>query len=262
MKFRPCIDIHNGSVKQIVGGSLMDAGNQAKDNFVSEYGAAHYANMYKRDGFKGGHIIILNNAESEYYEADIEQAKAALKVFDGGMQIGGGVNLDNALMYLELGASHVIVTSYVFRDGIIDYDRLNAISKFVGKDRLVLDLSCRFAGDDYYVVTDRWQKITSERFNRELFEKLGQYCDEFLVHAVDVEGHASGVEKRVIEILGECDCKKVTYAGGIHSLEDLEFIREAGKGKVDFTIGSALDLFGGDIPYSSLSEYASSQNVF
>ncbi len=257
MKFRPCIDIHNGSVKQIVGGSLKDDNNQATDNFVSEKDAGYYANMYHRDNFIGGHIIILNPESSEYYEADIEQAKKALSVYKEGMQIGGGVNDTNALRYLELGASHVIVTSYVFRDGMIDFERLTKLSELVGSDRLVLDLSCRYHNGKYYVVTDRWQKITNEVLDKSLLEKLSRYCDEFLVHAVDVEGKAAGVEKDVIRILGECEGMKITYAGGIHSIEDIEFIKEAGNDNVDFTIGSALDLFGGKIPYEYLVKYFS-----
>lgn len=255
MRFRPCIDIHNGSVKQIVGGSLSDEDNHAEDNFVSVKDAGYYAQMYKRDGFKGGHIIILNPAGSDYYEKDVEQAKLALEVYPGGMQIGGGVNIGNAERYLDLGASHVIVTSYVFRNGIIDYERLKNLSYLIGKNRLVLDLSCRFDGNEYYVVTDRWQKMTNERFDIELIEKLGDYCDEFLVHAVDVEGKTSGIEKKVVEILGGVSEKAVTYAGGIHSMQDIEFIKEKGNCRVDFTIGSALDLFGGKIKYSELSMY-------
>lgn len=160
MKFRPCIDIHNGSVKQIVGGSLKDDGSQAEDNFVSLQDASYYAGMYKRDGLKGGHVIILNPPGSQYYNADIAQAEKALGTFRNGMQAGGGVNIDNAKMYLDMGASHVIVTSYVFGDGIIDYSRLKKISALTGREKLVLDLSCRYAGDNYYIVTDRWQKIT------------------------------------------------------------------------------------------------------
>jgi len=255
MKFRPCIDIHNGSVKQIVGSSLKDDGSRAEDNFVSLKDAGYYAGMYKRDGFTGGHVIILNPAGSPYYEADIVQAEKALNTFRNGMQAGGGVNASNARMYLDMGASHVIVTSYVFRDGIIDYNRLKQLSALAGRDRLVLDLSCRYINGSYYIVTDRWQNITNEILDSRLLEKLGSYCDEFLVHAVDVEGKASGIEKPVISILASCS-RKVTYAGGIHSMEDISYIKEYGKGNVDFTIGSALDLFGGNIPYSSLKQYS------
>lgn len=254
MNFRPCIDIHNGAVKQIVGASLKDTGDLAKDNFVSLKDAGYYASMYKQDGLSGGHIIILNKAGSSFYDADIAQAKKALEAFKGGMQIGGGVNADNACKFLDIGASHVIVTSYVFRNGIIDYDRLEKLSAITGKERLVLDMSCRYVDKEYYIVTDRWQKTTKEVLNNNLLEKLGSYCDEFLVHAVDVEGKLSGIEKNVIEILAGCS-KKVTYAGGIHSMDDIHYIEEHGKGKVDFTIGSALDLFGGSISYVDCKKY-------
>lgn len=255
MEFRPCIDIHNGSVKQIIGSSLKDTGNAATDNFVSGMDAAYYADMYKKDGFKGGHIIILNPEESPYYKADFAQAEKALKAFSGGIQAGGGITAYNAAKFLDMGASHVIVTSYVFRNGIIDYQRLKELSAITGKERLVLDLSCRYTGDGYYIVTDRWQKTTKEKLSFKLMEKLGAYCDEFLVHAVDVEGKASGIEKDVIKILAGCN-KKATYAGGIHSTEDIAYIEKHGRGNVNFTIGSALDLFGGSIPYASLKKYS------
>lgn len=254
MNFRPCIDIHNGAVKQIVGASLKDAGDLAKDNFVSLKDAGYYANMYKQDSLSGGHIIILNKAGSSFYDADIKQARKALMAFKGGMQIGGGINADNASKFLDMGASHVIVTSYVFREGIIDYGRLEKLSSLIGKDRLVLDMSCRYVDGKYYIVTDRWQNTTKEVFCNNLLSKLGNYCDEFLVHAVDVEGKASGIEKNIIKILAECN-KKTTYAGGIHSMEDIYYIEEHGKKKVDFTIGSALDLFGGSVPYVDCKKY-------
>lgn len=252
MKFRPCIDIHNGSVKQIVGGSLSDQGNLATDNFVSGYDAAFYAEMYRRDGLQGGHIILLNPAGSEYYGGDLRQAAAALEAYPGGMQIGGGMNPDNAERFLDMGASHIIVTSYVFRDGRIDYERLMEMQKLVGREHLVLDLSCRYAGDDYYIVTDRWQKVTEEAFQRETLQRLSEYCDEFLVHAVDVEGKASGIEQEVIRRMGSFATCPMTYAGGIHDQEDLDFIQKEGRNRVDFTIGSALDLFGGNIAYHDI----------
>ena len=252
MKFRPCIDIHNGSVKQIVGGSLRDEGNRAVDNFVSQFDAAFYAEKYKEDGLSGGHITLLNPKGSEYYQKDVEQAGRALAAYPGGLQIGGGMDVSNAEFFLDMGASHIIVTSYVFRDGMIDMGRLRQMSALIGKEHLVLDLSCRFAGDDYYIVTNRWQMVTSERMNQDTLNRLAEYCDEFLVHAVDVEGKASGVEREVVERLGRERVLPVTYAGGVHSLEDIEWIRSAGNGFVDFTVGSALDLFGGPIPYKSL----------
>lgn len=252
MRFRPCIDIHNGEVKQIVGGSLKDCGNQADNNYVSSYDAAFYADLYHKDGLKGGHIILLNPMDSEYYNKDLEQAKKALQHFPKGLQIGGGVTINNAESFLEMGASHVIVTSYVFRDGRIDYERLEALSELVGKEHLVLDLSCRFVKDDYYIVTDRWQKVTDEKFNSSLLEKLSVYCDEYLVHAVDVEGKKSGIEKEVIRRMAGYQGLPMTYAGGIHSLDDIYWIKENGENRVDYTIGSALDLFGGKIPYQSI----------
>mgnify|MGYP001161720786 FL=1 len=252
MKFRPCIDIHNGSVKQIVGGTLSDRGNQAEDNFVSEYDAAFYANMYREDGLTGGHIILLNKADSEYYEADLAQAKEALTAFPRGLQIGGGVNLQNAESFLDMQASHVIVTSFVFRDGRIDWDHLKQLVSLVGREHLVLDLSCRFVQDDYYIVTDRWQKVTKQHFSVETLEMLSEYCDEFLVHAVDVEGKTSGIEKQVIQRMGQFQGCPMTYAGGIHSPQDLQYIAKAANETVDYTIGSALDLFGGSIAYKSI----------
>lgn len=252
MKFRPCIDIHNGSVKQIVGGSLQDQGDHAVNNFISGQDAAYYANKYKEDGLTGGHIIILNPEGSEYYQKDLWQAREALRAFPQGMQIGGGINQKNAEFFLDMGASHIIVTSYVFRDGIIDMERLEKLSLQIGKEHLVLDLSCRYVKDDYYIVTNRWQKVTKEKMNQKTLTYLSQYCDEFLIHAVDVEGKASGVEKEVVRRIGEQKIIPTTYAGGIHSMADIDWIREAGKENVDYTVGSALDLFGGTIPYRSL----------
>ena len=252
MKFRPCIDIHNGKVKQIVGGSLKDAGNQAQENFVSEQNAAFYASLYKEKGLKGGHIILLNSADSEYFQATKAQAMLALGAYPGGLQIGGGVNPDNAADYLAAGASHVIVTSYVFRDGHISWKNLEKMVDAVGKEHLVLDLSCRKKEDAYYVVTDRWQKFTEEKVSLELMEKLGAYCDEFLIHAVDVEGKAKGIEVSLAKLLGKYEGHPVTYAGGVGSVEDIQLLKQAAGGKVDVTVGSALDLFGGTIPFEKL----------
>lgn len=255
MKFRPCIDIHNGKVKQIVGGSLKDKNNQAKENFVSEVDSTYYANLYKANNIKGGHIILLNSKDSEYFEATKGEALKALMAYKGGLQIGGGVNCDNALEYIEAGASHVIVTSYVFKNGKINYDNLNKIFNAVGKEHLVLDLSCRKKDDKYYIVTDRWQKFTDVCIDENIFYELSKYCDEFLVHAVDVEGKASGIEEEVAKVLGRLENIKVTYAGGISSFADLDILKELGNGKVDFTIGSALDIFGGKMQFDSVVKY-------
>ncbi len=252
MKFRPCIDIHNGKVKQIVGGSLTDVQDQAKENFVSEQDAAFYAEMYKKAGIRGGHVILLNSQDSPYYEATKAQALLALRTYPGGLQIGGGVNPDNAQEYLDAGASHVIVTSYVFRDGRISWENLSKMKEAAGKENLVLDLSCRKKDGKYYIVTDRWQKFTDVIVTLEVMEKLGSYCDEFLVHAVDVEGKAHGVETELAALLGEYEGNLVTYAGGVGSMEDIEELRIYGKNRLDVTVGSALDLFGGSLPFAEL----------
>ena len=252
MKFRPCIDIHNGKVKQIVGGSLTDVQDQASENFVSEQDASFYADLYKKAGIKGGHVILLNCHDSPYYEATKEQALLALRTYPKGLQIGGGVNPDNAGEYLNAGASHVIVTSYVFKDGKISWKNLNRMKDTVGKENLVLDLSCRKKDGKYYIVTDRWQKFTEVIVTLETMEELGNYCDEFLVHAVDVEGKARGVETELAALLGAYRGNPVTYAGGVGSVSDIEDLRKYGKDRLDVTVGSALDLFGGRIPFTEL----------
>ena len=252
MRFRPCIDIHNGKVKQIVGGSLRDQGDQAQENFVAEQDAPFFARLYQSRGIRGGHIILLNPATSPYYEATRQQAIEALKAYPGGMQIGGGIREDNAESFLDAGASHVIVTSYVFRDGHISWKNLEKMVDAAGKEHLVLDLSCRKKEDAYYVVTDRWQKFTEEEVTLELMEKLGAYCDEFLIHAVDVEGKAKGIEVSLAKLLGEYNGHPVTYAGGVGSMEDIQTLKMAAGGKLDVTVGSALDLFGGTIPFEKL----------
>ena len=255
MKFRPCIDIHNGSVKQIVGGSLSDKNNFAVDNFVSEYDGAYYGKLYKSYGLTGGHIIILNPVGSEFYNADLEQAYSALSAFEGGLQIGGGINGQNAARFLDKGASHVIVTSFVFKNGVVNFDNLNRLVKSVGKSRLVLDLSCRKSDGKYYVVTDRWQKFTDIEMNSQTLEMFSKYCDEFLIHAVDTEGKAKGIEPQIVQTMGEyCEIPS-TYAGGISSFCDLDTLKELGRGKIDFTIGSALDIFGGNMSFEKVAGY-------
>ena len=252
MKFRPCIDIHNGKVKQIVGGSLKDSGDQARENFASEYDSTYYANLYKKDGLTGGHIILLNPVSSEYYGATREQALQALRAYPGGMQVGGGITAENAAEYIRAGASHVIVTSYIFRDGEILWKKLNQLTKAVGREHIVIDLSCRKKEDGYYIVTNRWQTFTQMKVCREILEMLSDYCDEFLVHGVDAEGKSSGVEEELVAILSGYEGHPVTYAGGIGSMEDLERFAKISEEKLDFTIGSALDLFGGNLPYDKI----------
>lgn len=255
MRFRPCIDIHNGKVKQIVGGSLRDRGDQAKENFVAEEGADYFARLYQKDGLKGGHIIILNKSDSPYFEASKAQAKAALDVYPGGLQVGGGIGKENALEYLEAGASHVIVTSAVFRNGQISWEALKELSGITGKERLVLDVSCRRQEDQYYIVTDRWQTFTEEVVSLDLLRRLSVYCDEFLIHGVDVEGKGSGMEEGLVQLLSNWKECPITYAGGISSFSDLERLYELSGGSLDVTIGSALDLFGGGLPYKDVLEF-------
>lgn len=255
MEFRPCIDIHNGKVKQIVGGSLKDIGNLATENFVATQDAAFYAKLYKDAGIKGGHIILLNAVDSEYYQATKEQALLALRTYPGGLQVGGGITPGNAKEFLDAGASHVIVTSYVFKDGRIHYERLMELVNAVGKEHLVLDISCKKTDKGYVVVTDRWQKMTDELVTKELMDKLSRYCDEFLVHAVDVEGKAEGIETKLAAMLGEWQGKPITYAGGVHSYEDLELLKKLGRERVNVTVGSALDLFGGKLAWEKVLEF-------
>jgi phosphoribosylformimino-5-aminoimidazole carboxamide ribotide isomerase len=236
--FRPCIDLHEGKVKQIVGGTLSDSGAGLRTNFVSEKSAAWFADLYRRDALRGGHVILLGPGNEE-------AAREALAAYPGGLHLGGGVNLENARAWLEAGASHVIVTSWVFRDGRVDYERLNELVTRIGKSRLVLDLSCRQRDGEYFVVTDRWQKFTDEKLSPALLQKLGEHCDEFLFHAADVEGLCRGIDQALVTKLGEWTPLPTTYAGGARSLEDLEMVSRLGRGRIDLTIGSALDIFGG-----------------
>ncbi len=255
MKFRPCIDIHNGKVKQIVGGSLQDEGNQAVTNFTSECSADFYAKKYQQDGLTGGHIILLNAKTSEYYEATKKQALLALRAYPNGMQIGGGITAENAAEYIKAGASHVIVTSYVFSGGEIHEENLQKLVQAVGKEHVVLDLSCRKKDGKYYVVTDRWQTFTKVEVTLQLLDELSEYCDEFLVHGVDVEGKSSGVELELAQLLAMWNKLPITYAGGIGSMDDIKEFEKTSEGKLDFTIGSALDLFGGNIPYEIVKSF-------
>ena len=246
MRFRPCIDIHNGRVKQIVGGSLTDSGEGTAENFVSDRDAAYYAGIYRDMGLTGGHIAMLNAAGTPEYEVTKAQAIAALSVYPDGLQVGGGINAGNAHEFIEAGASHVIVTSYIFRDGRLDTGRLDELRKAVGREHIVLDLSSRFKDNDYRIVTDRWQTFTELKLEKPVFDFLSEYCDEFLVHAVDVEGKRSGIDGAVLEILAGVPYT-ITYAGGVADLKDVEYIKEKGGGHVDVTIGSALSLFGGSM---------------
>lgn len=254
MRFRPCIDIHNGKVKQIIGSTLADAGDRAAENFVSERSAADYASLFQKDGLRGGHVILLNPASSPMYEATRREALAALAAYPGGLQVGGGIRPENAAFFLDAGASHVIVTSYVFFDGRISTENLRQMQAAVGRNRLVLDLSCRKVGEEYRIATDRWQKCTREPLSEELLGALSSACDEFLVHAVDVEGKRAGIDGELVRLLSKGSRVPVTYAGGVSSYIDIDRIRDFGEGRVDFTIGSALDLYGGGLSYRQILE--------
>ena len=250
MKFRPCIDLKNGRVVQIVGGTLRDGDAQRTvTNFETERSPADYARLYREDGFWGGHVIALGPGNEA-------AALEALKAFPGGLHMGGGITPRNAEKFLRAGASHVIVTSYVFRDGQIDMRRLDEMIWAVGRKRLVLDLSCRRRGDDYVVVTDRWQNFTDVTVGEETLNELADYCAEFLVHGVDVEGKRAGVEEPLVELLGKWSPVPVTYAGGVRKLSDLRRVNVLGQGWVDLTIGSALDIFGGDVAYRDVVAWA------
>jgi phosphoribosylformimino-5-aminoimidazole carboxamide ribotide isomerase len=236
--FRPCIDLHEGRVKQIVGGSLNDLGMQLRTNFVSQKPANYFAELYRKDNLRGGHVIMLGPGNEA-------AAREALAAWRGGMQVGGGVNAENAQSWLDAGATHVIITSWVFREGKLDWERLRELVSKIGRPQLVLDLSCRKREKDYFVVTDRWQKFTEMKVNRETLETLARYCDEFLIHAVDVEGLCQGIDAELVQNLGEWTPIPMTYAGGAQSIEDLKLVDRLSKGRVDLTIGSALDIFGG-----------------
>ncbi|HZR20758.1 MAG TPA: phosphoribosylformimino-5-aminoimidazole carboxamide ribotide isomerase [Verrucomicrobiae bacterium] len=236
--FRPCIDLHEGKVKQIVGGTLDGKAAQLRTNFVARQPAAWFAELYKRDHLEGGHVILLGPGNEA-------QARAALEAYPQGLQLGGGVSAENARSWLEAGASHVIVTSWVFRNGQIDRERLNELVAQIGRERLVLDLSCRKRDGEYFVVTDRWQRFTEVTISEQILEELAQCCAEFLVHAVDVEGLCRGIDEQLVRNLGEWSPVPCTYAGGANSIEDLRRVSSLGRGRVDLTIGSALDIFGG-----------------
>ena len=269
MKFRPCIDLHNGQVKQIVGSTLTDAAAATDDtaakkasldtNFVTDRPAADYSKMYKGDALTGGHVIMLGPGNQE-------AAMSALKAYPKGLQVGGGINDTNALSWLEAGASHVIVTSYVFSNGQIHMERLRKLVEICDKKRLVLDLSCRKKPnsnedeDAYYVVTNRWQSFTDYKVTPENLKELAAHCDEFLVHGVDVEGKQCGILQDLVKLLGEYSTIPVTYAGGVRSIEDLELVKVLGNDKVDATVGSALDCFGGKLKYDDVVHWHKKQN--
>lgn len=249
MEFRPCIDLHDGKVKQIVGSTLGQ--ETVVENFISEKDASYYAELFKKDGLTGGHVIMLGPGNEE-------QAQFALTAYPRGLQIGGGITADNAKKWIDTGASHVIVTSYIFHDGQLDMERLERLVQEIGKEHIVLDLSCRKRDDKWFVVTDKWTKFSDFEVNQENISFLEKYCDEFLIHAVDVEGKKSGMQEELVQDLAKWTKIPTTYAGGVRSLQDLERFKKLSGGKLHVTIGSALDIFGGDLPYSDVLNYCKS----
>ena len=238
--FRPCIDLHDGRVKQIVGGSIDDSQpDSLRTNYVSDKPPAWFAQLYRRDDLRGGHVIKLGQGNDD-------AAREALAAWPGGLQIGGGITMDNAAKWIDAGASHVIVTSCLFREEQLDENRLKRLGQAVGQSRLVIDLSCRRRGDDYFVVTDRWQTFTQLRVDADTLSQLAEHCDEFLIHGVDVEGLGQGIDKTLVRLIAKYSPIAATYAGGARSMNDLQLVTDLGEGRVHLTIGSALDILGGD----------------
>lgn len=235
--FRPCIDLHEGKVKQIVGGSLGDAAG-LRTNFVAEQDPEYYAALYRDDGLAGGHVIMLGPGNDD-------AARVALAAWPGGLQLGGGVNLENAVAWIEAGAAKVIVTSWLFPDGRFAPERLEAIERRVGRERLVVDLSCRRVAEGWRVAINRWQTLADLALGPETLAAITRRCDELLVHAVDVEGLSRGIDEELVAALAAWSPVPCTYAGGARSIEDLARVERLSLGRLDLTLGSALDLFGG-----------------
>lgn len=249
-RFRPCIDLHDGKVKQIVGGSLRDDGAGLRENFVSDEAPAAFAARYRDDGLTGGHVIKLGAGNDE-------AARAALATWSGGLQVGGGLHADNAEAWLEAGASHVIVTSWLFDTaGRFQAERLEALTRRIGAERLVIDLSCRRTADGWVVAMNRWQTLTDMAITPQVLDQLAASCAEFLIHAADVEGLCGGIDGDLVRHLGAWAGRPMTYAGGVATMEDLRRVDALSGGRIDVTVGSALDIFGGKgVRYAELVEW-------
>lgn len=248
VEFRPCIDLHDGKVKQIVGSTLGQQDQAVVENFISEHRSAYYAEMFKKDGLTGGHVIMLGPGNEE-------AALLSLQTYPNGLQVGGGITAENAQKYIDAGASHIIVTSYIFHHGQLDMERLEKLVETVGKERIVIDLSCRKRGGKWFVVTDKWTRFSDFEVNENSIPFIEQYCDELLVHAVDVEGKRSGMQEELVQDLAHWTSLPTTYAGGVRSLEDLQRFHQLAKGKLHVTIGSALTIFGGELDYDQVVAY-------
>jgi phosphoribosylformimino-5-aminoimidazole carboxamide ribotide isomerase len=255
MQFRPCIDLKDGKVVQIVGGTLTDdVTHQPSINHLSPFPPSHFAQQYREDDLKGGHVIALGPGNKD-------AALDALRAFPGGLHYGGGVTPSNSKIFLDAGASHLIVTSFLFEGGQLSFDRLAELEKSIGKDRLVLDLSCRKKDGVYWVTCDRWQTFTNLEVNGKNLIQLSKHCSEFLVHGADVEGKRAGIEEDLVSLLGNNSPIPCTYAGGVKKLDDLERVKDLGKNKIHLTIGSALDIFGGDVAYADALSWHQANNL-
>ena len=272
MRFRPCIDLRHGVVTQIVGSTLTatstaashsstDSSDAAIENFVSSHPSSYYSQLYRGASLFGGHVIMLGPGNES-------AAREALQSWPGGLQVGGGIDDRNAQQWLEAGASHVIVTSWLFDGGELSASRLERLCELVGRQRLVLDLSCRRRPDDptgpYYVVTNRWQSFSSLQLTAATLTRLSRHCSEFLIHGVDVEGRRSGVEASLLTLIKQAmdeagsDGLHVVYAGGVRDMSDVRLVHELGGGRIDISVGSALDIFGGDLPLEHVVAYCNS----
>lgn len=245
-KFRPCIDLHHGKVKQIVGGTLRD-NESPKENFVSSHDAAWYAQRYREDQLHGGHVICLGPGNAD-------AARQALRAWPGGLQLGGGISAANAGEWLDAGASHVIVTSALFSpDGQFLPEQLQDLVDAVGREKLIIDLSCRRTTDGWTVAMNRWQTLTNLKVDFSTLDLLANQCAEFLIHAADVEGLCGGIDEELVRLLGSWGRIPLTYAGGVAHMQDVQKVQELSDGKIDVTVGSALDLFGGSgVAYADL----------
>lgn len=254
LEFRPCIDLHDGKVKQIVGSTLGHTDQEVIENFISDFDSSYYANMFAKDQLVGGHVIMLGNGNEQ-------AAIAALAAFPGGLQVGGGITSENAKKYIDAGASHVIVTSYIFHDGKLDINRLEQLVNTIGKKHLVIDLSCRMRDNKWFVVTDKWTKFSDFEVNAKTIAYIEGFCDELLIHAVDVEGKKGGIQENLVRDLAAWTSIPTTYAGGVRSLEDLEKFKAISNNKLHVTIGSSLSIFGGDLPYTKVVNYCKKGGV-